>query len=74
MDSPATTGTLRVTYSHRRPPYWEVAHRDGRWWSVAYNESTYRYLITNRAGRVIDERGPTGQKVLDVVHDFERNT
>jgi hypothetical protein len=65
---------VHVTYSHKKPPYWEVTHRDGRWWSVAYNDFKAHYLITNRVGRVLDQWGPTGQKVLDAVHDFERNT
>lgn len=56
-----------------RPPYWEVVTGDGRWWSVAHNQDTHRYLITNGAGRVLDEHGPTGQKVLDAVHSHERN-
>lgn len=68
---------FKVTYTHNAPPYWEVTHRDGRWWSVAYrSEDVNRatYFITNAAGRVLDPYGPTGQKVLDAVHDYERNT
>lgn len=64
---------MRVNYFHQQPPYWEVVTGDGRWWSVAYNPDTYRYLITNRAGRILNVHGPTGQKVLDAVHAFERH-
>lgn len=63
---------FKVTYTHQKPPYWEITHNDGRWWSVAYNGSTY--LITNARGQVLDPHGPTGQKLLDAVHDYERNT
>lgn len=62
-----------MKYKQESRPYWEVAAADGRWWSVAYNQDTYHYLITNGAGRVLDEHGPTGQKVLDAVHNHERN-
>lgn len=64
---------MRVTYSHERPPYWEVMAGDGRWWSVGYNQDTERFLITNGAGRVLDPHGPTGQKVLDAVNSHERS-
>lgn len=68
---------FKVTYSMQRPPYWEVTHtEDGRWWSVAYRneDNRPRYVITNGRGQVLDPHGPTGQKLLDAVHDFERNT
>lgn len=66
---------FKVTYTGKRPPYWEVTHADGRWWSVASRaEPQYGYLITNAGGRVLDEFGPTGQKVLDAVHNYERGT
>jgi hypothetical protein len=71
------TRRFRVNYSHKRPPYWEVTHSDGRWWSVAYRADENNralYLITAGNGRLLDPHGPTGQKVLDAVHDFERNT
>jgi hypothetical protein len=65
---------MKVTHSHKSPPYWEVTAVDNRWWSVAYNQDTRQYLITNIVGRVLDQHGPTGQKVLDAVHDYERST
>jgi hypothetical protein len=71
------TRRFRVNYSHKRPPYWEVTHSDGRWWSVAYRAAEgwhEQYLITAGNGRLLNPNGPTGQKVLAAVHDFERNT
>lgn len=65
---------MKVTFTTKRPPYWEVTHSDGRWWSVAYSMKTYRYLITNGRGRIINEHGPTGQKVIAAVNNHERNT
>lgn len=68
----------RVTYSHKKPPYWEVTAADDRWWSVAYIPPTIngvgRHVITNQAGRTLNADGPTGQHVLSAVFDFERNT
>lgn len=64
---------MRVKYKQASPPYWEVV-AGHKWWSVAYNRETYRYLITNHAGRILDETGPTGRKVLAAVHDHERGT
>jgi hypothetical protein len=76
MDDPAADVAVRmkVTYSHKNPPYWEVTAADGRWWSVAYNQRTYTYLVTNRTGRILKEGGPTGRKVIDTVHNYERGT
>lgn len=74
------SGRYRVTYSHKRPPYWEVTATDNRWWSVAYVAPTTesngigRHVITNLAGRVLDADGPTGRCILSAVFDFERNT
>lgn len=68
---------FRVTYSSHNPPYWEVTHEDRRWWSVAYREGENGrsvYLITNQRGSVLDPHGPTGQKILDAVHNHERHT
>lgn len=67
----------KVTYSHERPPYWEITADDGRWWSVAYRSDENNraiYTITNRRGANLDPYGPTGQKLLDVVHNHERGT
>lgn len=65
---------MKVTNSHKHPPYWEVTADDGRWWSVAHNQNTGRYLITNRSGRILEQHGSTGQKVLDTVLNHERDT
>lgn len=67
----------KVTYSHKRPPYWEVTANDGRWWSVAYRSGENGraiYTITNTRGSNLDPHGPTGRKLLDVVHNHERST
>lgn len=68
---------FKVTYTHRKPLYWKITHKDGRWWSVAYVKQEHglpRYVITNQRGQVLDEHGPTGRKLVDAVHDYERNT
>lgn len=67
---------MRVNYFQARPLYWEVTHSDGRWWSVAYKadaNNRVEYIITNGRGQRLDMHGPTGQRILDAVHAFERH-
>jgi hypothetical protein len=67
---------MKVTYTHERPqPYWEITADDGRWWSISFKPGEPHrgvYVITNARGSNLDPHGPTGQKLLDVVHDYDR--
>ncbi|OBH08944.1 hypothetical protein [Mycobacterium sp. E1747] len=66
---------MRVNYFQSSPLYWEVTQGDGRWWSIFYkvdDNSRAEYIITNARGQRLNMHGPTGQKILDAVHDFER--
>ena len=64
-----------IAGSHRTTCYWEITADDGRWWSVAYRrdeENHAVFTITNSRGSNLDPHGPTGQKLLDVVHSHQR--
>ena len=66
---------FKVTYSHRNPAYWEITREDGRWWSVACRLDERGILhttITNGKGVLLNPHGPTGQKLLNAVHEYER--
>lgn len=74
-----------VTHSHTveggTVQYWEVTdpHRRDRWWSVAKRTLTGTnvgtvWTVTNARGRILDPPSPTRDRVMDAVHDYERNT